>query len=199
MLPAFPKIEKWCGELGSQLIERLAAQHAPLLGLIDKHIQFEGGGSRIHRHDDSEGDTPLQRITAEVSFPRRLPLNDLPNELPKHAQALAEQIAAAASKLFYEQLAEATAEAGTTIDAQGKPFSEKMILSLLAKMDHSFAPDGTWEAPTLVTSPEMVERLMRSAGPDGSGSLEFNEALGKLLEQKRDEFRRREADRILAG
>jgi hypothetical protein len=100
---------------------------------------------------------------------------------------------------MFAQLETSTAEVGNVVDAGGQPLNEELVLKTLEKLEHSFEPDGTWNPPTILASPETVERLMRSANADGSGSAEFDESLAKILDKKRDDFRRREADRVLAG
>jgi hypothetical protein len=199
MLPAFPKIEKLCHETARQLVDDLAARRAPLLKLIGNHYLHEGSHSAIFRHDESIGESPLHQITGEVEVKPIPIVKFLQIERPRLLIEMAEQFAKGKSKTIYAELDRAIAETGNVIDAKGKPLSEQVILETLQKMDHTFEPDGTWNPPTILASREIIERLHQSESESGADSNEFQVALSKILDKKRDDFRRREADRVLVG
>jgi hypothetical protein len=199
VLPGFPKIEALRARTNRRVIERLAAQLSPVLGQIDRHTQFEGRETTILRHDDTIGHSALDPVSAEVLF-ERIPLTDYTEEeLVKKLTRFAEQMAQGISGILYAEMEKGTTEVGNVVKAPGQPFSEELILKAIEKMEHSFAPDGTWERPTFVVSPEIFHQIMQSAGNRSSGSPGFERSLKKILQKKRDDFRRREADRILAG
>jgi hypothetical protein len=155
MLPAFPKIEALRAGTNRRIIERLAAQRSPVLGQIDRHTQFEGRETTILRHDDTIGHSALDPVSAKVLV-ERIPLADFTEEeLIKKLTRIAEQMAEGMSEILYAEMERGTAEVGNVVDAQGQPFSEELILKAIEKMEHSFAPDGTWEQPTFVVSPDI--------------------------------------------
>jgi hypothetical protein len=120
------------------------------------------------------------------------------DELRKQLLEFAEQLAKGASVNIYADLEQTTAEVGNVVDAEGQPLSEELILRAFEKMEHTFEPDGMWHPPTILAHPTAIDRLIRNSNSHGS-SKAFNQALTKILDKKRDDFRRREADRVLAG
>jgi hypothetical protein len=199
MLPAFPKIEAVRARRNRQMLKDLAAQHAPVLREIDQHIQFEGRGTEILRHDDTVGHSPLHPVSAEVRVDRLRLVDFTEEELSKKLEQVAQQLARGVSEMFYAEMERGTAEVGNVIDAGGQPLSEELILKLIEKMEHTFEPDGSWNPPTLLVSPDVFDKLIQRVGDNGGGSSEFQRSLKQILQKKRDDFRRREADRILAG
>jgi hypothetical protein len=199
MLPAFPKIEALRARTNRRMIEHLAAQFSPILREIDRHTQFEGRETTVLRHDDTIGHSALDPVSAEILV-ERIPLADFTEEeLIKKLTRIAERMAQGMSGILYAEMERGTTEVGNVVDAQGQPFSEELILKAIEKMEHSFEPDGTWERPTFVVSPQIFNQIMQDAGNRGSGSAAFERSLKTILQKKRDDFRRREADRILAG
>lgn len=199
MLPAFPKIERLCERTARELIDFLADQRAPMLKSISKRYQFEGDHSTILRYDNSVGETPHHQVTAEVEFPR-IPIQQfIEGELPSILNDIAEQMAKGKSEMILGEMEKVTTATGNVVDGKGEPLSEELILKSLEKMEHSFEPDGTWNPPTIVASPEAIQKLMERAKPDGSAPDTFSAALSKILDKKRNDFRLREADRVLAG
>lgn len=199
MLPTFPKIERFSREVLLRHIEALAAQYSPLLGKIQKHIQFEGEHAKILRHDKSVGDTPFNRISIEIRFERESIKDFMEVQLPKKLDELARQLAKDASTAMYARLEEGIDSVGNVVNAKGQPLNEKLLLELLDKMEHTFSADGTWKPPTLFAHPDALKGLVQNKEAGMAGSDDFNQSLEKILEKKRNEFRRREADRILAG
>jgi hypothetical protein len=199
MLPAFPKIEAARSRINRQIIEQLTAQLSPILREIDRHIQFEGRETTIFRYDDTVGHSALDPVSAEVVV-HRIPLEKFTNEeLFAKLKHIAEQMAKGISANFYAEMERATTEVGNVVDGQGQPLSEELILKAIEKIEHTFEPDGSWNPPTLLVHPDVFNQLMRSANARGSDSSGFDRSLKKILDEKRDDFRRREADRILAG
>ena len=88
-----------------------------------------------------------------------------------------------------------TAKTGNVVHAGGKPFSEDTFLDVIEAMEHSFARDGSWQPPTMIVGPGMAEQIAAAGEMSAAG----NNRLKAILEKKRDDFRRREAARILVG
>jgi len=199
MLPTFPKIEDFRRRANQKFVNQSAESRTGILPQINKHVQHEGRHIGIMRHDDTQSETPILTATAEVTI-ARMPLASFTEEvLLQQLEKAAEQLARSMSEQMFAQIDRTLAEVGNVLDAKGQPLSEELILKMLARIEHQFEPDGTWKPPTLVVSPQVYERLMKDGVARSGGSPAFNEALGKILEKKKDEHRRREADRVLAG
>jgi UTP-glucose-1-phosphate uridylyltransferase len=199
MLPSFPKIEALRARTNRRIIENLTAQFSPVMAQIDRHTQFEGRQTTVLRYDETIGRSPLDPVSAEVLV-ERVPLAEFTEQqLIKKLTRMAEQIAQGVSGMLYAEMERGTTEVGNVVHAQGQPFNEELILKAIEKMEHSFAPDGTWERPMFVVSPDIFNKIVQDTGNRGSGSPAFQRSLKRILQKKRDDFRRREADRILAG
>jgi len=60
---------------------------------------------------------------------------------------------------FFKQLEEVIRAGGTTIDAQGKPFSIDLLLDGIEQMEIDFTEDGTPVMPKLVDGPELAKKI----------------------------------------
>lgn len=190
MLPGFPKIRAKRVEGNGATIQFVARQVSPLIGEIKRHAQFEGEGNIIERHDDTVSDSGMGKISAVMTVPN-MPLDEFTER--RHLAYLVDagrQMAEGATRHLLGELDRQLTDVGQVIDAGGKPFSEELILETLDKLHHEFTDDGDWIPPTIV--------IGRPTLP-GNPSDSFNRRLAELLNRKRDDFRRREADRVLAG
>jgi hypothetical protein len=196
MLPGFPKIESARARYNQRIILHLASQFAPAMKEIDQHIQFEGRMTKILRHDSTVGHSALDPVSAKVLV-ARIALADFTEEmLETKLKEFAEQIAQGQSAILYAEMERATTEVGNIVDSQGSPLSAELMLEAIEKMEHSFEPDGTWHPPTFLVHPEAFQRLKSSS----AGNFDaLGKRLNQILRKKRDDFRSREANRILAG
>ena len=132
-----------------------------MLGMIERHVQFEGDRSTIYRYDATVSETKFVPVSATLTIGemRLAEFND--QRLGEHLINLADQLAAVASKRAYEQLDTAITEVGNVVDAAGKPFDEELVLQMIEKMEHSFDKSGNWIFPK-------VSRKPRNREPHGS-------------------------------
>lgn len=195
MLPTFPKIVNLRREANTAVVKAKVRQMAPQFGLIGHNIQFEGTGHTLTRADASIDQTQMQAVSAEIQVARGSALKDFtPEVVDAYLTAAARQMAEGMSKHFFEVMDRGTREAGMVVDAKGRPLSEDLLLEVIEKMEHTFEDDGTWNPPTILASPEMVEKVAgRGMSPEGEARL------AEILDRKRDDFRRRQARRVLAG
>ncbi|MBI1406037.1 MAG: hypothetical protein GC145_07925 [Caulobacter sp.] len=176
------------------MVQQLAMRISPMLGMIARHNQFEGSGHAIERHDDTVSETEMASVTGEITFSRDMLLTDFtPAELLKRLAELAQQMARGTTENFLSEINRATAAVGNLVEGGGKPLSEDLLIETYSKMEHTFDANGQWQPPTLFTGGDTTafQKIQSSAS--------FQRRLGDVLRQKRDDFRRREADRVLAG
>lgn len=191
MLPGFPKIRRHRIEDNAALIKHVARLVSPMIGELKRHVQFEGTGNTIERHDETSTTTNMLPVSATLSVPSDTRLADFTPR--KHREYLVDagrQMGQGAAKQLFAELDTQLTAAGQVVDAGGRPLSEDLILETLDRMHHDFTDDGQWLAPTIVMGNEVNPQ---------APSESFNRRLGELLSRKRDDFRRREADRDLAG
>lgn len=195
MLPTYPKLEAYRSRLNQDRVRATVRTLAPMIGLVKAHIQFEGRHSAIQRESGELDETPITSASGEVSI-KFVDLADFTETLVEnHLDDMSEQLARSMSEHFQQRMREVTEKVGNVVDGQGQPFSEELFLDVIEKMEHSFGTDGTWQPPTMIVGPGMAEKLAAA----GDMSPEGNRRLKAILERKRDDFRRREAARILVG
>jgi hypothetical protein len=195
MLPTFPKIIALRAEANEACVKAMVRELAPQFGMIKHNIQFEGSGHSITRADDTVSHTELEGVSGEVGVKRGSPLSEFtPDVVDEHLANIARQIAEGSTKQFYKVMERATREAGMVIDAKGGPATEGLILDALDRMEHTFDEDGTWNPPTIIAPKHVVELFAgKDMSPEGQARL------AEILERKRNDFRRRQAGRVLAG
>jgi hypothetical protein len=199
MLPTYPAIEEISRQEYRRTIQKMTAEFEPILSSIDSHIQFEGRGNAIIRHDDTVGKTPMHAIAAEVQL-QKLKLTEFTEEeFFSFLADIAKQFAKGFGAKIYSEINAAADSVGNVVSAEGKPFSEDLLLKTLEKMEHNFSPDGRWQPPRIMAGSAVVEKIQEMMEANPNGSPDFNTKLGLLLARKKDEYRSREASRILAG
>jgi hypothetical protein len=197
MLPTFPRIVGYRRQENMRLIEALVGKLSPVHDQVAHHRQFEGREGTIHRADDTEGAVEFKEMSATVDTPVG-PLEEFTAaSLIDALRTVASQLAEAFSKHLVEVMEATTDETGNVVDAKGQPFTPDLMLQVFDKMELSFDESGEWKPPTMMVGPGVVEKIKASETPE---SIEaFNKKLKVLIENKYEQYRRREANRILAG
>jgi hypothetical protein len=194
MLPTFPEIVRYRHEQNVGYLKKRIGQMSPIQQEIRKHIQHEGRSARIERQDKSADSTEFNEASGEMSV-RRMPMREFGLQQVSEAyDDIARQFARQFDVMMMSTLDAVTSKRGNVVDAGGRPMNADLVLTTLETMELSFAPDGTWEPPTLWGgSKATAAYAMIMSDPD------FQERLAKLLDRKLNEFRRREAGRVLVG
>ena len=144
-----------------------------MLDGIRGHIVHEGQATSIARPSGETEATPLKTHSATLEIPRMKVI---------------------------EAITLSTEKTGNIIDGKGEKFSEDLMYKALESMAHSFGPDGQWEAPSLVVSPEQMKRIVeheKSRTPEERAA--FDKRLKNLIIKKKAEHDSEQAGRILAG
>lgn len=197
MLPSFPRIEGFRRQLNVRVVEALVGQLAPIHEQIDQHRQFEGREGTIRRADESEGDVHFEEMTATIEFPEG-PIGDFTAaKLLAELGKIAEQLAESFSKHIIRVMEETTEQTGNVVDAKGRGWSHDIVLEAFEKMDLSFGDDGEWNPPTMMLAPDTFEKIRAAETPEAVKV--FNDKLKLLVQKKYEEYRSREADRVLVG
>ena len=200
MLPKFPGTEECLGKLALAYVSRKARAASPVLSEIGRHVMYEGRVTRVVRHDKTETETGLDTVTATLEVEKDLDVGLFTLEyIMKKLDEMVEQTASGASKAFYKQLNSTLEDLGRTVDMKGKPFDEGHLLTMLESIDHQFDADGSWKPPHIVVGSSLFERIKKLGMLNGEASEEFLRKRDEIINRKRDEYHRREANRILAG
>jgi len=168
-----------------------------MLGQIASHIVYEGATTDIIRDDGSAEETPMQQHSANIVI-KVVPISEFTLEAVDHyLDEIAEQFAKSMSQAMHETISDAADKSGNVVDGQGQPISFDLLLEAFEKIQIDFNDDGTWSAPSIVVSPQQFERIM--ALDKSPEAADYKRKLDNLIEVKRAEYNRREANRVLAG
>jgi hypothetical protein len=117
--------------------------------------------------------------------------------LPK-LDPIVESLAKSMSHNMFATMDRVTKETGNVFDAKGEKIRAEHLLELWGRMDVNFNQDGSPKWPTIIIHPNVEERLRGELIRLSDDPL-LRASLEKLVQQKREEWRAREANRILVG
>jgi hypothetical protein len=195
VLPDFPAIKRHIA--ADRTNELRSAERADsILSLFNSYRQHEGDRFTIVQEDQTVRTSRYRQVEVEGS----LRVADL---LANGTQAIRDMLATMAEglskdqvKMFEEVMKSATDEAGTAVHADGRPFSAKLFIEAIEKMELSFDDHGNWEMPTLVGHPMHTARITSElARLDATPELHTKATA--IVNRKREEWRAREARRAL--
>ncbi len=124
--------------------------------------------------------------------------SDDPTRIMKHLDQMANDIAQAQMKAFFEQLGKMCAETGQTFDCGGQVLTAESLFQMMENMFINFDEDGKAHELTFVFGPQMagrVKEILESLETDPDLKKQHDE----LMERKRMQWRDKEASRKLVG
>lgn len=194
MLPAMPDLERRRERANLDRIHALARGMSPFVREVRSHIQHEGSAASLQRSSGETEAVEMHEIGASLVV-RGRPLAGYDNRvLNGMLEDAATQLARGMDEMVRRTMDQVTEKTGNVVDGQGGPMTADLFLEAMATMDHRFDRTGKWLPPTVIGPAAALETLL-SSGEDREGW----KRLEAILEGKRDEFRRREAARILVG
>lgn len=198
MLPDYPAVKK---DLASRLVDFLRIRTGHHLGVLDdiRRVQyFEGDEHSLTRGTGETERSRFRQMSSEVTFQTRdLPKLPLPLVLQRLDGAAAD-MARQQAQMLYEGVSEAVEKVGNVVDAQGRKMTASLIIEMLEKLHIDFDQFGRAHLPQMHIPPNLEESLMGALR-----ELEEDPIMRKqyqaVIEQKREEWRAREASRKLVG
>jgi len=195
MLPDFIKIKSRIDrKLSGSIQERVGMEG--VMSLISKGRVHEGHAYAIQRADGSRDEQEFREHRAEVVLSAEDLLTDGPQAVQRAMDNLLEQLSRSTHQHIQEGIEQATKAAGTNTDAGGQPFSAELFLDSIEKTQLSFDANGDCKPPTIVIHPSLSETVERQLG-----RLErepgLRERMNRIIDQQRDQWRDREANRKL--
>jgi len=136
----------------------------------------------------------MEKVSAEIHFKPMKIAEASAQNLDAMLDDIALQMAKGMDAMMHRKINEVTKKTGNVVDGKGAGFSEDLFLEAMDKMDHSFDENGVWDTPTIIVHPDVLAAV-QARGLSAKG----NRRLGEILERKLDDFRSREAARILVG
>jgi len=196
MTPDFPEEKQ---RIMEALTHRLRQRHSQLLGPFSSSTAYahhEGDYWQIHRADGSVERQEYMRIGGQLS----VELDEVPDmkveTLLKKIDDVAETAAADLSRAIYSHINRAIDEAGTGIDAGGRPLDQDLFLKALDAIDWDFDKDGNPTNIAIVMHPKVWEShkdIMKAWESDPA----FVSKHSALQARKREEWNARESRRTL--
>jgi hypothetical protein len=113
-------------------------------------------------------------------------------------EPIIETLAGAASQTMFKVMEEGTRAVGNEINADGQPLTAELILEGWEKIHIDFDTAGQPQWPTMVIGPMLQDRMITELTRLDSDP-DLRRRRDTLLMQKREEWRAREASRILVG
>ena len=196
MLPDFPKQKSQMNRLFELQVEIVRSTSSPLLSQAHVSIRHEGHRLRLHREDGTIEDTTPHEFSGEVSFATE-ELKEMPFEAVLHEAAnMGRNLAKQQAQAMYGDIADVAKEAGTQLDAGGRPFHPEIMLELFEKMLIEFDQDGNPQMPALVVHPKLAEVIKQKA-PEWEADPCLKARWDQTIRRKKEEWRAREARRRL--
>jgi hypothetical protein len=168
------------------------------IGLVPKSSVHEGHGTMMMRADGSSEASEFETSEGEFAIPMEALKEENLEQLFARMRPLIESQAQARTQSMLRTVEEASRAAGTATDTQGQPITAELWLEAWEKLDIEFMPNGVPRWPTLVFHPSQQNRVDAEFARLQTVP-ELRERMQALLTRKREHWRAREADRILAG
>lgn len=150
------------------------------------------------RPDGQIDETILNQASAEMSLRfEEVPELDITKRLAKLDEA-AREIAKQVSGHAFRQINESVEKLGNVVNGTGKPFSPDVLLQALERIQLEFDPSGNPEDVTVVIPPHMTQQA-RDTIEVMKRDPDFQRRYNAIIDQKRTEWRDREAARKLVG
>lgn len=197
MLPTYPSIVAQRTKLNRDVIKQKVKTKSPILADIASHLVHEGERTDLVRTDGRRETTEILSHSSETEI-KIIKINDFTlDAVANFLDNIATQFAEQMSRNLFETVSASAASVGNVVDGKGRPLSPELLLEAFERIDLDFDADGTWNAPTIVVSPQQFEKIKEMEKSADAASYE--EKLANIIERKRLEHRSREAGRVLAG
>jgi len=196
-LPDFPNLKSELDNLAVLFVRARSRGADPVVARIGTTIQHEGHARYIQNDGGEKRYFKYERVEAPISIPtdefRHLPFEGLLAKLATMADELGGQQA----RSFFEKIGRASERAGTAIDAGGQPLTLDLLLELLRRTRVDFDPATNKPVGlTFAVTPELAAQLP-SKLEEWQRDPASRARIDAAMEEKRDEWRTREARRTL--
>ena len=196
MLPDYPEVKKYAHAALIRAVRLQMEREEPILAGIHHSTIHEGQSASLRRADSSSYEIVFKAATAEISIPREEMRRVTAEALLGHMVQMARQFAAQQTQTMFEELRRVTEEVGNTVSAK-ELGAKEAFLEMERRIEMDFDP-VTSEPKNLVLvfHPSQIERL-KKLSVEWEKDPEFRAELGRIRQQKIEEWRARENRRQL--
>lgn len=197
MLPDFKKAKDRAHRDLLRWVRRSIPAVTPLIQGVATVRQHEGRSGSIVRPDETRDTIDYQPQSFELALSRdEMKRSDL-RILQEKLKTLSEQIGQAQTKRMLQVAGEAADSVGNVVHADGN-LTQDHFLEMLRRVQMDFDPETLQPAPGFfwVMHPDTAASIIPKV-KEWEKDPEFNARYERVMEEKREEWRDREADRKL--
>jgi hypothetical protein len=200
VLPDFVRVKRIMNRRLLRWLETQISATNPLIQNVSRFSQHEGKMTTLHRADDSKSDINFREAGAEFTQGRaemrQFDIEAIKRKLLEVARSMGEQ----QSKRMLELVNEAATESGNVVNAGGQELTADHLFEMLRKVQMDFDPRTGNPTPgfTWVMHPDMAAKVIPKI-KEWEKDPAFNAEHERIMSEKREEWRAREANRKLVG
>jgi hypothetical protein len=197
MLPDWPR-PKWTIYKFMNRIMQERAHAMSIANMVSQKPVFEGHANSIRRADGVVETADFHSATGEATIPVDAIKSGDIHKVMAALLPVSDQVGASMAKSMFDTIEAGVRSVGNEIDAGGKPMTAEVILEMFERIMVDFDENGQPKWPTVVHHPSQNARLLTELT-----RLEADPVLAQrfadITDRKREEWRAREAGRILVG
>lgn len=196
MFPDFPDVQAAANRFIQAAIERQMGAESPMLRLTRSFVQHEGKQWLLRRSDGSESHSGFRAMEASAQISKKDLRSFDMQAIVRFIEDMAEQLARQQSELMLTRLSEATEKTGNLIDARGE-LTREIFLELLRKKQTDFDPETLQPSgEVFIIHPDTFEKIEPRLR-EWENDPDFRAEYDAIMDEKRGEWREREANREL--
>ncbi len=177
----------------------LGEKHKQLLGImgqIPSHMNHEGHRWTLSRSDGTEDESQYNNIQGTITIDASEVPQLTPVKIREKMDQVAEEMARQTIQGMIAEINRVTESVGNSINAGGQPLTQELFLQMLERIDLNFDENGKWLPPTMILSPEMLEKS-KEKFMTWDKDPEFLARQEEIVVRKREDWRDRENRRKL--
>lgn len=197
MLPDWPVPKRAINKLIRRHMHA-RAYGASFVGLLRPQRIFEGHALSIRRADGVVEQSDFHLVSGEANVPVEAIKSGRLENIVDALMPVSTEMGKTIAKLMYQTIESGVKSVGNELYAGGKPITAELILDVYEKIFVDFDANGRPQWPAFIWHPSLFDRLRAEhARIDNEPALA--QRLAEITERKREEWRAREASRILVG
>lgn len=195
MLPDLPKLKVEIRDACMRYVSLHAHARIGLFSEVPRHVVHEGLSMRVERANGDAEETRMMQASAETSLQKSEVESLTQDQRLTILRNLGDQMAESMAGKLYASLTESLDRAGQSVSANGRPLDGETVLLALEKLEIDFGKDGMPKMPSFSGDVQALRAAFVQISNDPSLSARY----ANLIEQKRTNWRDREASRKLVG
>lgn len=198
MLPEYPKLRSELEAVLHAFLKQRVRAHQGPFGKVPTTRIMEGESLLFIRPGHQTQRMDLREFTTELTFKDEKLVTMSMAEVLQELEKAATEMAAKTGNHFMKTIADVTSTPERTAKAPGPGVTPEALLAGFEKVQIDFDDRNQPVMPTLVAHPDKQEQL-KEAIKLLQTDPHWSKVFEKLMVKKREEWRAREANRVLVG